>query len=1197
MVNKFHTKFFQVQEKVTTLTLGRDVQKEGEDILDSVKRFQDKAIDCHEPVDEAHLVNICVEGAIRDYKIFLVNHNLPTISTLIEAARNLSTTSPLHRSRDSHRYSCSNRVAAVTVAGGRRSQGEATSSRKRKSYEDRNPCPCSLENVKSLVKEWVADGELNLPPVDVPPTKKDKENPDYCVYHKTTRHSTRDCWTLKSIFKKKVDANELKFKDASNRDVRKDPYPNHKGKGYTYMIGNLGSVRDQVHMASYYDELEEIATGQLSETVYLQRQNSQRMLMPRSLDAPIWSYPVELSPMREGKVGKAHSNHINASEQPFGVEEEHYSDAVFFTELSTGETPRAGKIAGVKLPKWESIREVGAAPESSGQKRSATLQVLRSRLLRCGKAVRQFTTYDRSWRPGFIPWEDGPETDKCDDDESQEELVEMPEPASECVQDKPESPVFISDTMIKMASEDAEKTAFRTPWGNFFDMVMPFGFKNVGATYQRAMTAVFHDMLHHEMEVYVDDLVVKSTKANRHLCNLEKAWLLILYVGLALRENILRVNGSDIYPWWIKHHYFAMAMALISLTWETQKQAGRMDVVWGETAGVDGQLWLLAPILFILQETTASFTTTSTTPLFCSSAVVRICRSLKITRLGLTAELGVDSPPTFPSPSPRSDPNPNKFAFQNPKISSRLRRSSYSLSSSPHSLSRVSDSALCRCHRNNDDSASASPSDNSSSVNRRWDSVIQEVLRNAVKKFNDYMNSYRNQSKGVLKSVDVFERGSEVVDDEDWDWDRWRKHFSEVDEQERIVLILKVIQRLEPIISQFGFYSRTSYSLQVHPTVEAFKHAYAVRMNIGDHDFVNVSSAVSNMLSPKFAASFTAASGIKFQSQSTGIVLSNEMGDFSSSRSLSPPPAPSNYIQPFKRALPSMTPTIVLKGKKLKAVLVNSQCAVLWTSSLGDQYAAIVNAQEEGPCHALHSVDGRTICQLVAQKLECPNLGMLVAANDPRKDMKDDLCSPLDGAVVSVPNRQSSAGSSLRCSIRLPSLPTVLSQDSRVHHALNPDPYSGVFGSDREKYARDVEDLITFGTSGHVAGFISEAIQGVGGIIELAPGYFPAVYINIEKAGGLCIADEVQSGFAHTGSHCWGFETQGIVPDIVTMAKKRTSFMKCVEDFIARVYLQLNKIFQCSVASISQSQTSSGLLLLTINNQSVILRKLTWAWR
>jgi glutamate-1-semialdehyde aminotransferase len=53
----------------------------------------------------------------------------------------------------------------------------------------------------------------------------------------------------------------------------------------------------------------------------------------------------------------------------------------------------------------------------------------------------------------------------------------------------------------------------------------------------------------------------------------------------------------------------------------------------------------------------------------------------------------------------------------------------------------------------------------------------------------------------------------------------------------------------------------------------------------------------------------------------------------------------------------------------------------------------------------------------------------------------------------------------------------------------------------------------------------------------LAPGYLPAVYSSIRKAGGLCIADEVQSGFARTGSHFWGFEAHDVVPDIVTMAK------------------------------------------------------------
>ncbi|CAH9129295.1 unnamed protein product [Cuscuta epithymum] len=106
-----------------------------------------------------------------------------------------------------------------------------------------------------------------------------------------------------------------------------------------------------------------------------------------------------------------------------------------------------------------------------------------------------------------------------------------------------------------------------------------------------------------------------------------------------------------------------------------------------------------------------------------------------------------------------------------------------------------------------------------------------------------------------------------------------------------------------------------------------------------------------------------------------------------------------------------------------------------------------------------------------------------------------------------------------------------------VHHTLNPDQYRGMFGSDGPKYARDVDDIITYGTTGRVAGFIAEAIQGVGGIMELAPGYLPAVYSSIRRAGGLCIADEVQSGFCRTGSHFWGFEAHGVVPDIVTMAK------------------------------------------------------------
>uniref|UniRef100_A0A2N9EK87 Integrase catalytic domain-containing protein n=1 Tax=Fagus sylvatica TaxID=28930 RepID=A0A2N9EK87_FAGSY len=83
---------------------------------------------------------------------------------------------------------------------------------------------------------------------------------------------------------------------------------------------------------------------------------------------------------------------------------------------------------------------------------------------------------------------------------------------------------FSGYNQIRMSTRDAEKTAFRTPIGNFYYTVMPFGLKNAGATYQRTMTAMFHDMMHKEIEDYVDDIVVKSKKREDHLRVLRKVF-------------------------------------------------------------------------------------------------------------------------------------------------------------------------------------------------------------------------------------------------------------------------------------------------------------------------------------------------------------------------------------------------------------------------------------------------------------------------------------------------------------------------------------------------------------------------------------------------------------------------------------------------------------------------------------------------
>lgn len=107
-----------------------------------------------------------------------------------------------------------------------------------------------------------------------------------------------------------------------------------------------------------------------------------------------------------------------------------------------------------------------------------------------------------------------------------------------------------------------------------------------------------------------------------------------------------------------------------------------------------------------------------------------------------------------------------------------------------------------------------------------------------------------------------------------------------------------------------------------------------------------------------------------------------------------------------------------------------------------------------------------------------------------------------------------------------------------VHHVVNPHPYLGRHGADGAAYATDVAEALQSSTAGgRVAAFLAESVQGVGGVVPLAPGYLPEVYRLIRAAGGLCIADEVQTGFGRTGAHYWGFQSHGVLPDMVTMAK------------------------------------------------------------
>ncbi|TYK13578.1 protein NYNRIN-like [Cucumis melo var. makuwa] len=96
---------------------------------------------------------------------------------------------------------------------------------------------------------------------------------------------------------------------------------------------------------------------------------------------------------------------------------------------------------------------------------------------------------------------------------------------------------FSRYNQIKMAEEDREKTTFITLWGTFCYKVMSFGLKNVGATYQRAMVTLFHDIMHKEIEVYVDDMIAKSKEDEDHTTTIQNLFD-------RLRKYQLKLNPS-----------------------------------------------------------------------------------------------------------------------------------------------------------------------------------------------------------------------------------------------------------------------------------------------------------------------------------------------------------------------------------------------------------------------------------------------------------------------------------------------------------------------------------------------------------------------------------------------------------------------------------------------------------------------------
>jgi 4-aminobutyrate aminotransferase-like enzyme len=130
-------------------------------------------------------------------------------------------------------------------------------------------------------------------------------------------------------------------------------------------------------------------------------------------------------------------------------------------------------------------------------------------------------------------------------------------------------------------------------------------------------------------------------------------------------------------------------------------------------------------------------------------------------------------------------------------------------------------------------------------------------------------------------------------------------------------------------------------------------------------------------------------------------------------------------------------------------------------------------------------------------------------------------------------------GQSLTANSKYRAVPT---QVGAIKHAHSPYCYRCPFGATPThcglKCATDIEELIQTTTTGQIAGFLAEPIQGVGGFVVAPDGYFKVATDIVKNYGGLFICDEVQTGFGRTGGKMWGIEHhEGVEPDIMTMAK------------------------------------------------------------
>ncbi|XP_026442471.1 uncharacterized protein LOC113342021 [Papaver somniferum] len=231
----FLGKFYSDKKKITTIDLSKSGQRIGEEVGKYISRFRRLTLDCHEEINEEALVEIYVQGMTPTFRGSLINFIFHTFVELEEAGERIADcieeapTDSVWRTTVSTASGAPHNVRPNISKENRdqpqingRSRGRNGGSRR--DYKTPPPLPCGKERAIRFLNQWIAEGEIQLPPTTVDINKMDKNSSKYCHYHGRMGHPTEECFAIQSIFERKRAAGKL---ETTRQTITYDPFPRH----------------------------------------------------------------------------------------------------------------------------------------------------------------------------------------------------------------------------------------------------------------------------------------------------------------------------------------------------------------------------------------------------------------------------------------------------------------------------------------------------------------------------------------------------------------------------------------------------------------------------------------------------------------------------------------------------------------------------------------------------------------------------------------------------------------------------------------------------------------------------------------------------------------------------------------------------------------------------------------------------------